>query len=130
MRLFYIVLPVLAILVRALPVHAQSVQEIPNAMSAHTVFIIVITAAFLTWAASFSLYALKERTNKQKERQILGTLREKILDELAEVETAREAGAISEGRYKNRFKTLRGDLSRVIDKLRTLAPVKKKHARG
>ena len=95
-------------------------------MAAHTLFVILITAAFLAWAASYSIQMMKERTRK-KDRRDLGRHRETILDKITELETARESGTISKDRHKRRMKELRGNLSRVIGKIQS-SPREKKHA--
>ncbi len=110
----------------ALPAHAQGPIQVPNPMAAHTLFIILITSAFLIWAASFSIQIMQERTHR-KDRQALRRHRETILDKITETEAARESGAITKERHKRRMKELRGELSRVIE---TLQPASrdKKHA--
>ena len=105
---------------------AQAPIEVPNPMAAHTLFVILLTVAFLVWAASFSIQIMKERTHRQ-DRQSLIRRRETILDKITELETALEAGAITKERHRRRMKELRGELSRVIGKLQS-TPREKKHA--
>ncbi len=114
------------VLALAIPARAQTPIQVPNPMAAHTLFIILITAAFLVWAASYSAQIMKERTHK-KDRRDLVRHRETILDKITELETARESGTISKDRHKRRMKELRGDLSRVIGKIQS-SPREKKHA--
>jgi hypothetical protein len=104
-------------LILPVPASAQAVQEIPNAMAAHTRFIIIIMAAFLAWAVSFSLLTMKERNTRQKQRQALVERRERILDEIAELEIGRESGEVAQARYSGRSKSLRNDLARVLERL-------------
>jgi len=96
-------------------------------MAAHTLFIVLITAAFLAWAASFSIQIMKERSY-EKDRQALRRHRETILDKITELETARESGTINKDRHKRRMRELRGELSRVIEKLQSSSSREKKHA--
>ncbi len=106
---------------------AQTTQGIPNPMATHTVAIVVITAAFLAWAASYSLQVMQERTRK-KDRELLGRRREAVLDSITALEIYRESGTISEDRYKRRKKELRSELARVLERLRSAQPVSKKPA--
>ncbi len=106
---------------------AQTTQGIPNPMATHTVAIVVITAAFLAWAASYSLQVMQERTRK-KDRELLGRRREAVLDSITALEMSRESGTISEDRYKRRKKELRSELARVLERLRSAQPVSKKPA--
>ena len=106
---------------------AQTTQGIPNPMATHTVAIVVITAAFLAWAASYSLQVMQERTRK-KDRELLGRRREAVLDSITALEMSRESGTISEDRYKRRKKVLRSELARVLERLRSAQPVSKKPA--
>ena len=114
-------------LVFAIPADAQGPIQVPNPMAAHTLFIVLITAAFLAWAASFSIQTMKERTHR-KERQALRQHRETVLDKITELETARESGTINKERHKRRMRELRGELSRVIEKLQSSPSGEKKHA--
>ncbi len=110
-----------------IPAYAQGPIQVPNPMAAHTLFIVLITAAFLAWAASFSIQIMKERTHR-KEHQALRRHRETVLDKITELETARESGTINKERHKRRMRELRGELSRVIEKLQSSSSREKKHA--
>ena len=110
-----------------IPAYAQGPIQVPNPMAAHTLFIILITAAFLAWAGSFSIQIMKERT-QQKDRQALRLYRDTLLDKITELETARESGTISTEGHKRRMRELRGELSRVITKLQSHSSREKKHA--
>ncbi len=117
----------IALLVAA-PALAQGVEEVPNPMAAHTIFIVVITSAFLIWAVSYSLQTTKERTDKNKQRQMLLAQRERILDAIADIEADRDSGKIDTGQYKSRIKKLRGELTRVIERLQSTSRAKNRHA--
>ena len=114
-------------LIFAIPAYAQGPIQVPNPMAAHTLFIVLITAAFLAWAASFSIQTMKERTHR-KERQALRQHRETVLDKITELETTRESGTINKDSHKRRMRELRGELSRVIGKLQSSSSREKKHA--
>jgi hypothetical protein len=113
-------------LIFSVPAYAQGPIQVPNPMAAHTLFIILITAAFLAWAASFSIQIMKEQTHR-KDRQALRRHRETIFDKITELETARESGTINKDRHKRRMRELRGKLSRVIEKLQSSPSREKKH---
>ncbi len=117
----------IALLVAA-PALAQGVEEVPNPMATHTIFIVVITTAFLIWAVSYSLQTTKERTDKNKQRQMLLAQRERILDAIADIEADRDSGKIDTGQYKSRIKKLRGELTRVIERLQSTSRAKNRHA--
>ena len=107
-----------AILAIALPAQAQRGPiSVPNPMAAHTVFIILITAAFLAWAASSSIQLMKERAGGKKARETLLQVKGSLLDQITTLEIAQESGTITEGQYKRRMKEKRGQLVRVIGKL-------------
>ncbi len=118
---------VLLWLIFAIPAHAQGPIQVPNPMAAHTLFIVLITAAFLAWAASLSIQTMKEQTHR-KERQALRQHRETVLDKITELETTRESGTLNKESHKRRMRQLRGELSRVIDKLQSSSSGEKKHA--
>ena len=109
------------------PARAQGPIEVPNPMAVHTVFIIVITAAFLAWAVSFSIQTMRERT-RQQDRQALLKRKETVLDQVTEVESALESGAINSSNHKRRMKELRGELTRVLERLQHASKATKKHA--
>ena len=121
--------PAFIALLAAAPAGAQGIEEIPNPMAAHTIFIIVITSAFLIWAVSFSLQTTKERADKNKQRQMFLAERERILDTIAEIEADRDSGKIDSGQYKSRIKKRRGELTRVIERLQSTSRAKKRQAR-
>lgn len=116
------------LLLTGAPAAAQGVQEFPNPMAAHTVFIVAIVGAFLAWAVSFSIHTARERSDGRRERQRLLDERERILDRIADLEDERESGRIDAARYKLRARRLRGDLARVVEALRSAPPPTKKRA--
>ena len=111
----------------AMTATAQTTQGIPTPMATHTIAIMAITAAFLAWAASYSLQLMKERTGK-KDMEVLVRRREAVLDSIAELEMSHESGTISEDRYKRRSKELRSELARVLERLKIAQTVSKNPA--
>ena len=106
------------ILAITLPAGAQRGPiSVPNPMAAHTIFIILITAAFLAWAASYSIQIMKERTGGKKARETLLQLKKSLVDQMTTLELAQESGTITKGQYKRRIKEQRGQLARVVEKL-------------
>lgn len=109
------------ILSLAAPVWAQSgTISVPNPMAAHNVFIILITAASLAWAASFSVQFMKERKLRQLDRPAILKVRESLLDEITKLEISIESGTITKDKYEKRLNEMRRQLSRVAEKLHTV----------
>src|SRR5262245_41011407 len=93
--------------------------DVPNAMGAHTWFIILIVGAFLAWSISYSLQLHKEALARKKGREDLAHRKEELIDQIAELEAQKEAGAIPEKKYKQDLKDLKFQLSKVLEKLGT-----------
>ncbi|MBI2149588.1 MAG: hypothetical protein HYU27_03145 [Acidobacteria bacterium] len=91
--------------------------EVPNAMGAHTWFIIIAIGAFLAWSISYSLQLHREALARKKGREDLVQRREEILDQIAELEEQKEAGKVADRKYKQDLKDLKFRLSKVIDKM-------------
>ena len=89
----------------------------PNAMAAHTWFVILAVGAFLFWSISYSLQLQKEALRKKQGRQDLLHRKEALLDRIAELEGEKESGRIHERKYKDELKDLRFQLSKVVDQL-------------
>ncbi len=90
--------------------------EVPNAMGAHTWFIILAVGAFLAWSISYSLYLHKQALARKKGREDLLRRKEELLDQLADLESQKEAGAIADKKYKQEMKELRFQLSKILEK--------------
>ena len=102
------------------PAVAQSgTISVPNPMAAHNAFIILITAASLAWAASFSLQFMKERKQRQQGRSAILKVRESLLDEITKLEISIESGTITKDKHEKRLSEMRRQLSRVAEKLHT-----------
>ena len=91
--------------------------EVPNAMGVHTWFIILAVGAFLAWAISFSLELQKQALARKKGREELVRRKEELIDQIAELETQKEKGAIAEKKYKQELKDLKFHLSKVLERL-------------
>lgn len=86
-------------------------------MSAHTIFIFLITAGFLAWAASYSIQLLREQEGQRKSREGLLKLKESILEQITALENDKGSGTITVVQYKTSFRKKRGELARVLGKL-------------
>ena len=91
--------------------------EVPNPMGAHTWFIILAVGAFLAWATSYSLQLQKEALARKKGREELIRRKEQLIDQIADLETQKEAGSIPEKKYKQELKDLKFHLSKVLDEM-------------
>ena len=92
--------------------------DVPNAMGAHTWFIIVAVGAFLLWSISYSLQLHKEALARKKGRENLARRKDELIDQIAELEAQKEAGTVSEKKFKQELKDLKFQLSKVLEKLR------------
>jgi len=91
--------------------------DVPNAMGAHTWFIIIAIGAFLLWCISYSLQRHKEALSRRKGREDLLRRREELIEQIANIEEQKEAGSIADKRYKQDLKDLKFQLSKVLEKL-------------
>src|SRR5213593_4644063 len=91
--------------------------DVPNAMGAHTWFIIVAVGAFLLWSLSYSIELHKEALARKKGREDLVRRKEELIDQIANLETQKESGAIVEKKYKQDLKDLKFHLAKVLEKL-------------
>ena len=93
--------------------------DVPNAMGAHTWFIILAVGAFLLWSISYSIQLHKEALSRRKGRDELIRRKEELLDQIAKLEEQKESGAIAEKKYKQDLKDLKFHLSKILEKLGT-----------
>src|ERR1041385_602456 len=93
--------------------------DVPNAMGAHTWFIILAVGAFLLWSISYSLQLHKEALARRKGRDELIRRKEELLDQIAELEEEKDSGEVSEKKYKQDLKELKFRLGKVLEKLGT-----------
>ena len=93
--------------------------DVPNAMGAHTWFIILAVGAFLLWSISYSLQLHKEALARRKGRDELIRRKEELLDQIARIEEQKESGAIAEKKYKQDLKDLKFHLSKILERMGT-----------
>ena len=93
--------------------------DVPNAMGAHTWFIILAAGAFLLWSISYSLQLRKEGLARKKGRDEIVRRKDELLDRIADLETQKESGAIAEKKYRQDLKDLKFHLAKVLEKLGT-----------
>lgn len=91
--------------------------QLPNPMSAHTWFIIIAIGAFLAWCISYVLQLQKERLSTKPQRESLLRQKDELLNRLAQLESEKEAGAITSQRYEKEYRKARGRLSEVLGRL-------------
>jgi len=98
---------------------AARTSDVPNAMGAHTWFVIIAVGAFLLWCISYSLQLHKEALTRRKGREDLVRRKQELLDRIADLEAQKRAQSVTEKKYKQDLKDLRFQLSRILDKLGT-----------
>jgi hypothetical protein len=91
--------------------------DVPNAMGAHTWFVILAVGAFLLWSISYSLQLHKEALTRRKGREDLVRRKEEILDEIARLEDQKSTGALAEKKYRQDLRDLKFHLGKVLEKL-------------
>src|SRR5215831_12387881 len=93
--------------------------DVPNAMGAHTWFIIIAAGAFLLWCISYSLQLHKEALARKKGREDLTRRKDELIDAIASLEAQKEAGTIADKKYKQDLKDLKFQLSKTLERLST-----------
>jgi len=88
--------------------------DVPNAMGAHTWFIIVAVGAFLLWSISYSLQLRKEAAARRKGRQDVVRRKDELIDRIADLESQKDAGTIADKKYKQELRELKFQLSKVL----------------
>src|SRR5438309_1555828 len=91
--------------------------DVPNAMGAHTWFIILAAGAFLLWCLSYSLQLHKEALTRKKGREDLLRRKDELIDKIADLETQLEKGDIGEKKYKQDLKDLKFQFSKILERL-------------
>ena len=97
--------------------NAPHSAEVANPMGIHTWFVIVVVGAFLAWSISYSLQMQKEALKKRSSREGLLNLKNQYLDQLANLESRKQEGTISEQRYKREYNNGRLRLAKVLEKI-------------
>ncbi len=90
--------------------------ELPNPMTIHTWFIIAAAGAFLAWSISYAVQLQKEAVQRKKERSDVLKQKDELLDKIADLESRKEAGQVTEQKYKHEMKELRFRLARILEK--------------
>jgi hypothetical protein len=93
--------------------------DVPNAMGAHTWFVILAAGAFLLWSISYSLQLHREALARRKGRDEMLRRKEELLDEIARLEDQKDSGAIADRKYKQDLRDLKFHLGKVLEKLGT-----------
>lgn len=93
--------------------------DMPNAMGAHTWFIIAFVGAFLLWSISYSLQLHKEAVARKKGREDVSKRKDELIDRIAGLESKKEAGTIDEKKYKQELKELKFQLSKILEKTKS-----------
>jgi len=109
-------------LICAIPVFAQDDNTprsavVPSPMGIHTWFIIFAVGAFLAWCISYSLQLQKEALKRRTSREGLMLRRNQYMEELAELESQREADTISEQRFKRLYINTKLRLAKVLEQI-------------
>jgi hypothetical protein len=91
--------------------------DVPNAMGAHTWFIIIAVGAFLLWSISYSIQLHKEALARRKGRDELVRRKDDLIDRIADLESRKESGAVTDKKYKQDLKDLKFQLGKVLEKL-------------
>lgn len=91
--------------------------EIPSPMGIHTWFIILVTGAFLAWSISYSLQLQKEALKRRSSIEGLLLRKNQYIDMIEDLQSRKEAGTISEGRYNRQFNNTKLRLAQVLKEI-------------
>jgi hypothetical protein len=91
--------------------------EVPNPMGIHTWFIILAVGAFLAWSISYSLQLQREALQKRNSRENLVLRKNKYMDRIAQLDSMKDAGTISEQNYRREFNNTRLRLAKVLEQI-------------
>lgn len=91
--------------------------EVPNAMAAHTWFVVIAVGAFLAWSISYSLQLQKEALKRKKGREDVARRKTELLNRIVELQASKDAGNITDQKYKQEMKALKFRLSKVLEKI-------------
>jgi hypothetical protein len=98
---------------------AARTADVPNAMGAHTWFVIIAVGAFLIWCLSYSLQLHKEALARKKGLEYLVRRKQELIEKIADLEAEKRAPTIAEKKYKQDLKDLKFQLSKILEKLGT-----------
>jgi len=96
--------------------------EVPNPMGIHTWFIIFAVGAFLAWSISYSLQLQKEALQKRNSRENLVLRKNQYLEQIAKLESMKDAGTISEQAYRRDYNNTRLRLAKVLEQIEKGVP--------
>ena len=91
--------------------------DLPNRMTVHTWFIIGVVGAFLAWSISYAIQLQKDAIQRVKSRTDLVKQKEELLDQIAALEERKEAGEVTDQKYKHELKELRFRLGKLLEKI-------------
>src|SRR5262245_41326362 len=91
--------------------------DLPNRMTIHTWFIIGVVGAFLAWCISYAIHLQREAIERARSRTDLTKQKEELLDQIATLEERKEAGQVTDQKYKHELKELRFRLGKVLEKI-------------
>ena len=86
-------------------------------MGIHTWFIIAAFGAFLAWCISYSLQLQREALKRRTSREGLMLRKNRYVEELADLESQKDAGSISEQRFRRLYINTKLRLAKVIDQI-------------
>ena len=90
--------------------------DVPNAMGAHTWFIIAFVGAFLLWCISYSLQLHKEALARKKGREDVVRRKDELIDRIADLQSRKDSGSIDEKKYRQELKDLKFQLGKILEK--------------
>ena len=93
--------------------------DVPNAMGAHTWFIIVAVAAFLLWSISYSLQLRREALARKKGLEDISKRKDDLIDRIADLESKKASGSIDDKKYKQELKDLKFQLAKILEKTKS-----------
>jgi hypothetical protein len=90
---------------------------VPSPMGIHTWFIIAAFGAFLAWCISYSLQLQRDALKRRTSREGLTLRKNQLVDELTELESQKEAGSISEQRFRRLYINTKLRLAKVFEQI-------------
>ena len=90
---------------------------VPSPMGIHTWFIIAAFGAFLAWCISYSLQLQKESLKRRTSREGLILRKNQYVEELAELESQKASGNISEQRFRRLYINTKLRLAKVLEQI-------------
>jgi hypothetical protein len=91
--------------------------DVPNPMGIHTWFIILAVGAFLAWSISYSLQMQREAMQKRNNRENLVLRKNQYLDRIAQLDSMKDAGTVSEQGYRREYNNTRLRLAKILEQI-------------